>query len=443
MTEEMDDGIHDLLVRGIAAVKAGDVGEARHYLEWVLDRASRQEQKIDAWWYLSEISTDTKQVRDYLENILAVDPMDGRARRKIAILDGKLKADEIVDPDRLQPRTQSTATAEADRFTCPKCGGRMTYAPDGATLVCEYCAAQERISGGQTSNNVGQDFFVAMATQKGHLHPVDVLTFDCRGCGASFTLPPEQMTFTCPFCGSTYVVKSSAPHSLLEPDAIIPFSLDEERTKQVLRDWFQVHRAPDPMKMTQGVGMYLPVWSFSIYGSVPWRGMQQQDTGWENGGGLRFKENKLVPCNGEDYVMFDNLLVPATHNPPQGWEEVAATYQLHDLVAYAPSYLANWVGVTYQVELGDASLDARQQAVALAKDQIIRGQEKQIIDLTISPGNMMVESFKLLLLPVWLVHYTSAEKPFTVLVNGQTGEIHDERVENRGGSLLKRFLGMA
>ena len=119
MTEEMDDGIRDLLVRGIAAVKAGDVAEARDYLEWVLDRASTQEQKIDAGG-IERITSDAKQVRDYLENILAVDAMDGRARRKLAILDGKLKPDEVVDPDRLQPQTQNTATVEVSRFTCPQ-----------------------------------------------------------------------------------------------------------------------------------------------------------------------------------------------------------------------------------------------------------------------------------------------------------------------------------
>jgi predicted RNA-binding Zn-ribbon protein involved in translation (DUF1610 family) len=441
LTEEMDDGIRDLLVRGIAAVKAGDVAEARHYLEWVLDRASTQEQKIDAWWYLSEITNDAKQVRDYLENILAVDPMDGRARRKLAILDGKLKPDEVVDPDRLQPQTQGMATAEVNRFICPKCGGRMTYAPDGATLVCEYCAAQERISGDQTQHSAGQDFFVAMATQKGHLHPVDVLTFNCQGCGASFTLPQERMTFTCPFCGSAYVVKSGATRSLLEPDAVIPFGLDEEKAKQVLREWFQAHRAPEPLRVTQGVGMYLPVWSFSICGPVPWRGMQRQDQEWGRSGGLRFQEDKLVPCSGEDYILFDNLLVPATHNPPQRWGEMATTYQLGSLVPYASSYLANWVGVTYQVELGGASLEARQQAVSLAREQVMRGQEKQVIDLTINPANMMVESFKLLLLPVWLMRFSSAEKTFTILINGQTGTVRDERMENRGEALLKKILG--
>ena len=93
------------------------------------------------------------------------------------------------------------------------------------------------------------------------------------------------------------------------------------------------------------------------------------------------------------------------------------------------------------MELGDASLDARQQAVPLAREQVMRGQEKQVINLTINPANMMVESFKLLLLPVWLVRYTSAEKSFTILINGQTGVIRDERTVNRGEALLKKILG--
>jgi len=71
----------------------------------------------------------------------------------------------------------------------------------------------------------------------------------------------------------------------------------------------------------------------------------------------------------------------------------------------------------------------------------MRGQEKQVIDLTINPANMMVESFKLLLLPVWLMRFSSAEKTFTILINGQTGTVRDERMENRGEALLKKILG--
>jgi predicted RNA-binding Zn-ribbon protein involved in translation (DUF1610 family) len=439
LTEEMDDGIRDLLVRGIAAAKDGDTEEARHYLGWAIDRATTQEQKIDPWWYLSEIATDPKQVRDYLENILAVDPTDGRARRKLALLDGKLKANEIVDPDRLQLQTQGTTAANADRFICPKCGGRMTYAPDGNTLICEYCAAQERISASQKKSD-GQDFFVAMATQKGHLHPVDVQTFNCQGCGANFTLPPEQMTFTCPFCGSTYVVKNNAHLSLLEPDSIIPFSLDEEKVKQVLRGWFQEHHAREPFHVMQGVGMYLPAWSFSICGSVPWRGFEQQD---QDLSAALFKQsqNKKVPCNGEDYVLFDNILITATRNPPTGWGKLIATYRHDGIVPYDHSYLANWVGVTYQEELGDASLDARQQAVSMAQEQIRRGHEKAIYDLAVDPSNIIVTSFNLLLLPVWLVRYSSDEKPYTILVNGQTGTVCDERIGNWGEELLKKMFG--
>ena len=91
--------------------------------------------------------------------------------------------------------------------------------------------------------------------------------------------------------------------------------------------------------------------------------------------------------------------------------------------------------------MGDASLDARQQVVPMAREQVMRGQEKQVINLTINSANMMVESFKLLLLPVWLMRFSSAEKTFTILINGQTGIVRDERIENRGEAPLKKILG--
>jgi Tfp pilus assembly protein PilF len=44
----MSDGARDLLVRGIAAAKAGERDEARHYLEWALRQEPSSDEQIEA-----------------------------------------------------------------------------------------------------------------------------------------------------------------------------------------------------------------------------------------------------------------------------------------------------------------------------------------------------------------------------------------------------------
>jgi hypothetical protein len=120
-----------LLVRGIAAAKAGSKQEATFFLEWVLRTEGAPDQHLEAWWWLSQVSNDPVEKRRYLEEVLARNPSDHRARRALAILDGRLKPETIVEADRIPERRPiSVGEAPAERFTCPRCGGRSPAASD-------------------------------------------------------------------------------------------------------------------------------------------------------------------------------------------------------------------------------------------------------------------------------------------------------------------------
>src|SRR5512136_2805057 len=142
----MSETARELLVRGVAAAKTGqarDREEARFYLEWVLrsDDAT-SDQKASAWLWLSQIEDDTGKKRDCLENVLAWDPANTLARRGLAILDGRLKAEDIVDPNKpIEPMKPDAAPqpSAVRRYVCPKCGGRMSYLAEQRSLVCDYC----------------------------------------------------------------------------------------------------------------------------------------------------------------------------------------------------------------------------------------------------------------------------------------------------------------
>ncbi len=141
----MSEDVRDLLTQGIAAAKAKDRKQARSFLE----RAARREdadrdQQATAWLWLSEISDDPAEKRRCLENTLACDMYHPLARRGLAILDGRLKPEDIIQPDntirRLKP--QETRPSEVRRYVCTKCGGRMSLDTGRHMLRCDYCGQQ-------------------------------------------------------------------------------------------------------------------------------------------------------------------------------------------------------------------------------------------------------------------------------------------------------------
>jgi DNA-directed RNA polymerase subunit RPC12/RpoP len=272
MTEDYD---NDLLREGILHFKAKDYAMARRYFERALDTADDLQTQAQANYYLSQVVDDPKQKRQFLEETLANDMGHAAARRALAILDGKLNPAEIVNPDTLPTPVPGVKAVQAIRYTCPKCGGRMLYAPDGASLVCEDCSRQQSLK--TSTPGAEQDFFVAMANGKGFRKAISVKTFQCQGCGANFLLAPSELSATCAYCGSVHVIVMETVRELVEPDAIIPMAVVQKQAGMQLVQWVEKKHLQPQGKVGTPRGLYLPVWAFDLIGDIPWSGRVIRD----------------------------------------------------------------------------------------------------------------------------------------------------------------------
>lgn len=425
----MSDTTRDLLVRGIAAAKSGEMREAQFYLDWLLRLEPSMEERKEAWFWLSKASVSSAEKRKYLEEILVNDLWDSRARRELAILDGKLKESDIVDPDRLAPQQPGEETARADRFTCPQCGGRMTFTPSGQSLTCEYCDSQQRRTLKQQvpAEADGADFIIGLATARGHLRPATVHTIMCSGCGATMILPPHQISQNCPFCQSSYVLSQQATAESIVPDRVIPFQVSEAQMKLALRGWFAQQKFEQPPRVARAQGVYLPAWLFNLGGHVQAR--YQLQTGREEWTDM----DDSIP------VLLQDVLVAGTRRFSEAVIPVFQSFDLDGLVPFDQAYLADWLAETYQVTMSDASLDARQQAFSMEKERFIYGLPGSYRALRFSSAGMQIESYQFALLPVWVTAYKVGQSTHTIAVNGQNGKVFAEKPGPDGW--LAKLLG--
>jgi DNA-directed RNA polymerase subunit RPC12/RpoP len=436
----MSKSVRDLLVRGIAAAKADSKDEARSFLEKALMIDATSEQRVEAYVWLSEISDDPVEKRNHLENALSINAAHPTARRKLAILDGRLKPEEIVDPDRLSISVpEQPQPVRARRFVCRQCGGRMTFTPDGKTLTCAYCDVQQTLlealqEGALDSSEVQEhDFTVALATAKGHTRPVATRTFKCQGCGAAFLLPPKMLSSKCPYCASTYVIEESEVLELIPPEGVIPFALNQEQALRAALDWLKADVPGRQALIGRPTGVYFPVWTFDISGGINWRCLEYRDDEW-------------VPRTGVKAVYRDDLPVPASRALPKSLAEVMREFRFKEILPYDPAYLADWPAETYELSVSDASLVARHQTFTEEREKIPRGFFGQVKDLKLNSMGLIIESFKLVLLPLWIGRYLDQdgnenEKQYTIVVNGQTGTVHGEKPPQGLRKLWGRLMG--
>ncbi len=404
---------NELVHEAYINLKTGDRAAARRYAERALLNVDDVETRVKASFILSQTTDDPKEKRDLLETVLAYDHAHAEARRALAILNGKLKPEDIVNADNLP--AQSAEQARADRFTCPQCGARRVFAPNGHSLSCENCGYNDALAAGGEASET--DFFTAMATAKGHRKPVAMQVFHCKGCGAEFILAPDVLSATCAYCDSPHVVRLEESRELLEPDGIIPHALTQKQAIEKLAFWVDLYEIKPERKVDIPRGIYVPLWTFDLGGGIDYTGetLQTETEG--------FRQVQRVIRVREQYPLFINdLLIPASKKTADLLACIISTFDLSAVKPYDPRYLANWPAEIYDISMSDASLEARGQ-VAQQYMERLNSELSHLNNLRLSTAGMTVESFKLILLPVWVTEIHCKGKEQTVLINGQNGWI--------------------
>ncbi|NOT03064.1 MAG: hypothetical protein HOP27_00535 [Anaerolineales bacterium] len=414
----MEDYSKELLRSGIIEAKSGNHESARRYLDRAIYMTSSFDILAEAWFWMGEVTADLVEKRKALENCLSHDLRHARARRALAILDGKLKADEVINPDKLPAAPEGLRQSNADRFMCPKCGGRMAFAPDGQTLVCDYCS-RNQVVGANAQEADEKDFIIAMATSRGHGKPLQEQVFHCNGCGAEFILPPNQISASCVYCDSPHVVSLEKTKDLLAPDGIIPHAFNQKQAVKLLINWVESNNIKPGKKVELPRGLYLPLWTFDIGGVIDYTYEMIES---ENEMFRERGHQEVVRLKDQYPIMVDDLPLPASRKLSSVFLKLIGAFDMKTIKPYDPRFLASWPAEIYDVPMADASLDARSQAYKRYKDRLPHLLNGLNIVHT-SSQNLMVESFKLNLLPVWMTELPFNRREHLVLINGQSGVV--------------------
>lgn len=427
----------DLLRSGIIEAKAGNKETARRYFDRAIYSSNDYDVLAEAWFWMSEVLDDKTEKRKALENCLAHNLQHARARRSLAILDGKLKAEEVIDPDKIPAASLGLHAANAERFMCPKCGGRMSFAPDGQSLTCEYCSRNQKFSIAQPGSAHEKDFLIAMATARGHGKPLNQQVFHCEGCGCEFILPPSQISWNCVYCDSPHVVSWESEEQLLAPDGIIPHTFDQKRASQILAEWIRSNHIEPEEQVDLPRGIYLPLWTFDLGGMIDYVGEMVDDSEIQ----LGRKTPKIVRVRDSYPVQVNDMPVPASRKLSAVFLKLIPTFELRGVKPYDPRYLASWPAEVYDIPMAEASLDARSQGYARYKRDL-PSLLAPVNIVSTSSSKLTVELFRLNLLPVWMIEFPFSGRQHLVLINGQNGRVASDLPEKKKESTgLMEWLG--
>jgi predicted RNA-binding Zn-ribbon protein involved in translation (DUF1610 family) len=333
------------------------------------------------------------------------------------------------------------------RYPCDKCGSSLRFAPGQTDLVCPNCGNVQQIpkaTARDMSRALGE-----LSLQSGLKNDLpqaamqDIRTSTCPNCGALVEFDGAIHAMDCPFCASP-VVADTGTHRQIKPQALVPFVLTERQAHDALTDWLgSLWFAPNSLleytrKGRTMTGIYVPFWTFDADTRTRYRG-QRGDYYYEtrtvtvrvNGRSEQREEQvrhtRWSSASGNVSRPFDDVIIMASASLPQRLGDELTPWDLGALEPYSPDYIAGFRSEGYTISLADGNAMAIGKMDAVIRGDIARdigGDEQRIDSVDTDYGT---ETFKHILLPVWMAAYKYNGRSFRFLVNGQTAEVQGER----------------
>ena len=325
---------------------------------------------------------------------------------------------------------------------CPACGAAAEWNPAKQALVCPFCSTvlppplpQE--GGGAFPQEADLAAALRAIGDEKRGWQAEKTSVKCQSCHAISVFDPSRVGQRCEFCGSAALIPFEEMKAPIRPESLLEFKLPETAVRDLVRKWYGTRWfAPNAMNarsLTDTVhGVYIPYWTFDARVTADWTA----DAGYyyyttesytDSNGRTQTRQvqrTRWEPAAGSIDHFFDDELVPASRGINETLlRKIEPFPTTTELKPYDPRFLSGWVVEQYQIDLLGAARRSR---------EIMDQKTRQLCSAEV-PGdtqrNLQVEAdfsgqtFKHILVPIWLIAYTYGAATYQIVVNGYTGAI--------------------
>ena len=329
--------------------------------------------------------------------------------------------------------------AALEKHACAACGAQAEWNPSKQLLVCPFCGTSapftiDKESGALVENDLAKALRDLPDEARGWL--AEKRTVQCQSCKAVSVFDPERVGQNCQFCGSPSLVDYKEIKAPIRPQGLLPFKVSESQVREQIRKWYASKwLAPGKLKSRALVdrvrGVYIPYWTFDAQAVCPWEAeaghyYYTTETYRDNQGRTQTRQVQHVrwePASGLVEHFFDDEPVPGTHGVSNVLLRQVEPFATPELVPYDTAFLSGFIVEHYQVVLLEAA-QASQDAMTGKLRQMCAAQipGDTYRNLEIHP-TFSAQTFKHILVPVWLLSYLYGTRLFQVVVNGYSGRM--------------------
>lgn len=327
-----------------------------------------------------------------------------------------------------------------ERFECPACGGAAEWSPARKALVCPFCGTVSPMQPPAAAEGAVKELDLVSALraipESDRGWQTATRSVKCQSCQAISVFKPERVAQTCDFCGSPALVPYDEIKAPIRPESVLPFQLTASAVRDKVHAWYRSRWfAPNRFKnraFTDTIhGLYLPYWTFDAQVAAQWTAeagfyYYTTESYRDSKGNTQTRQvqhTRWEPASGALEHFFDDELVAASRGVPADLLRRIEPFPTKQLAPYDAGYVSGWVVEQYQIDLVAAAANSRAAMETKLRQlcaQQIPGDTHRNLQVE---ADYSAQTFKHILLPVWLLTYQYGAKTFRIVANGFTGTI--------------------
>ncbi len=325
-------------------------------------------------------------------------------------------------------------------YKCPHCTAPLNFQPGKETISCEYCGTefetaaikalfereQERAAKAAEAEQVSWDTSGA-GTEWSDEEAGGLQKFTCSSCGAELVCDENTMATECCYCGNPTMIPSRFEGALM-PDYVIPFQKTKKEAVAALKEFYKgktlLPKAFTANNRVENIQpMYVPFWLFDskVFSTASFRAETDHiyDTPDET-----ITETRVYACERAGSMAFRSIPVDGSKKMDDSYMESIEPFDYSNLAEFNGGYLAGYLADRYDVDAEESvpRADKRMESSSVGVLQgTVTGYDR--VSLTDHVVSKTEGKVTYALAPVWILTTRYQGKPYTFMMNGQTGKM--------------------
>ncbi len=325
-------------------------------------------------------------------------------------------------------------------YKCPNCGAPLTFIPGHDKISCEYCGTELDVNAMEELFRAKNELAAkAREAQESKWNTKDageewssdeaaaLKAFTCSSCGAEIVCDENTMATECVYCGNPTMIPKRFD-GMLKPDYVIPFKKTKEDAVAALKKFYEGKKLlPDAFTANNRVEaiqpMYVPFWLFdsSVEAHASFRAKKIRRFETPN---EIVREIHVYNCERGGLMNFQRIPADGSKKMDDTYMESIEPFNYSDLVPFSAAYLTGYLADKYDVdaETSVPRADSRMEQSALnVLASSVNGYDEVAEESHAIIKNEGKVTYAMV--PVWILTTRYENKPYTFMMNGQTGKV--------------------